>query len=195
MSKVHDVQTRGIVISRFSSGEGSVRVHVYTEALGLVSALAKSAREERSKLRPHLTVGTFGHFDLVQGTNTWRVVGAVKTQNYYFAFTSKEKQHSAARVLSLLRQLITGEEKDERLFKSVWEFLSALNEVADEHVVRAERLVVLQVLGALGYVSKEAVPTLKEEFDYSVRAFQELEAIEKEMQRAIKNGFVASGLI
>ena len=195
MSKVHDIQTRGIVISRFSSGEGSVRVSIFTEQLGLVGALAKSAREERSKLRPHLTVGTFGHFDLVQGVNTWRVVGAVGTQNYYFAFKTKERQRAAARVFSLLRQLITGVEKDETLFKGVWDFLRALNEVPDEHIVRAERLVVLQILAALGYVSKEAVPTLKEEFDYSIRAFQELEAVEVEMQKAIKNGFVASGLI
>lgn len=195
MSKAHDVQTRGVVISRYSSGEGSVRVNIFTEQLGLIGALAKSAREERSKLRPHLTVGTFGHFDLVQGANTWRVVGAVGTQNYYFAFKSAEKQRAAARVLSLLRQLINGEERDEALFAVVWDFLSALSRVQDEHVVRAERLVVLQILAALGYVSKEAVPAPQETFDYSVRAFQELEPLEKEMRTAIKNGFVASGLL
>ena len=56
MLQKREVHTRAIVIARRSAGEGSVRVSLYTEELGLVSALVTSAREERSKLRPHLMV-------------------------------------------------------------------------------------------------------------------------------------------
>ena len=109
MSQSREVHTKGIIINRFSSGEGSVRVHIFTESLGLVGALAKSAREERSKLRPHLTVGTFGNFDLVQGRETWRVTGAVRTKNSYFDLQGNpDAQDMCARVLSLLRQLVRG---------------------------------------------------------------------------------------
>lgn len=195
MSKVHDIGTRGIIINRFSSGEGSVRVHIFTESFGLISALAQSVREERSKLRPHLQVGTFGYYDLVRGARSWRVVGAVETKNYYFSHGNQKVQSAAARVLSLLRQLVTGEERDESLFRCVWNFFSALSFITNDTAVRAERFVVLQILAALGYVAKEAVPTLEEEFDYSVAALHALESFESDMRRAIKNGFVASGLI
>jgi len=195
MLKKHEVGTRGVVISRASSGEGSVMVSIFTEELGLVSAIAKSAREERSKLRPHLQVGTFGFFDLVEGVAVWRVIGAVKTKNYYFAFRNTPKaQEAAARLLSLLRQLIHGEERDSELFEIVWNFLVALESIPDDMLVFAERFAVLQTLAALGYVSKETVPHA-ERYDYSEEALRTLLPQEKQMIVDIKNGFVASGLV
>lgn len=196
MSKSHDVGTRGIVINRFSSGEGSVRVHLFTEKFGLISSLAQSAREERSKLRPHLQVGTFGNFNLVNGARTWRVVGAVDTKDFYFSSTGNPNvQHASARVMSLLRQLISGEEKDGDLFESVWNFLTSLETITDSTIARAERLVVLQILASLGYAGKDTVPPLDETFNYSESSLNALEAYDTRMHQAIKDGFTASGLI
>lgn len=195
VSPHREVHTKGIIINRFSSGEGSVRVHIFTESLGLVGALAKSAREERSKLRPHLTVGTFGSFDLVQGRETWRVTGAVGTIHSYFSLIGNPAaQDRCARVLSLLRQLVRGEECDEALFSVVWHFLIAVGDVPQDMLVHAERLVVLQILAALGYVSKEAVPD-QANLTFSLESLQSLMAVEVGMRGAIQEGFVASGLL
>jgi len=195
MLKNHEIGTRGIIISRSSSGEGSVRVSIFTEELGLVWAVAKSAREERSKLRPHLTVGTFGFFNLVQGQAGWRVIGAVETQNSYFAFRDYPKaQEAAARLLSLLRQLINGEERDPELFDAVWGFLASLSSIPEDLLVFAERYAVLRSLAALGYVPKDAVPHI-EKISYTHETLKILLPYEKEMTVAIKNGFSASGLL
>lgn len=195
MSQSREVHTRGVIINRFSSGEGSVRVHLFTQELGLVSALAKSGREERSKLRPHLTVGTLGNFDLVQGRDTWRLVGAVGTVNTYFALQGNEAaQDMSARVLSLLRQLVRGEERDDELFSAVWHFFSALAEIPRGMLIHAERLVILQILAALGYVSKEAVPQ-QASLTFSIESLQSLLTLEAGMKGAIQEGFVASGLL
>ena len=40
-----EITVRGVVIGRRPIGEGSARISLYTDALGLVSAVAKSARE------------------------------------------------------------------------------------------------------------------------------------------------------
>ena len=195
MSGKHEVQTRGIVLSRFSSGEGSVRAIIFTEALGLVSTLAKSAREERSKLRPHLTVGTYGHFGFVRGAQVWRLVGATETRNTYFALSGRPKaQYASARFLSLLRTLIQGEERDEELFAHAWNFMCALESVPDELLVHVERFATLAVLASLGYVSKDAVPGAPD-FDYTPSAIEALVPLEKQIATAIQNGFSASGLI
>src|SRR3989338_10140885 len=84
MSGKRELTTRGIVVGRRSAGDGSVRVFLYSEALGLVSAIAKSAREERSQLRSHLQWGTYGNFMLVLGKETWRVKGVSHTANIFF---------------------------------------------------------------------------------------------------------------
>lgn len=191
----HEVQTRGIVVSRFSSGEGNTRVHIFTEDLGLISVFARSAREERSKLRPHLTVGTFGHFDLVRGVGGWRVVGAVETKNAYFAcIGNAAAQTAAARFLSLIRQLIQGEERDAELFVGMWGFFSALSSLQGTLLVHLERFATLQMLSKLGYVSPSAVPGAIS-FDYSLESIQSLVPLERQIADAIKEGFVASGLL
>jgi DNA repair protein RecO len=194
MSKKHDVQTRGIIINRFSSGEGSARVLLLTESCGLVSALVKSGREERSKLRAHSTVGTFGTFDLVRGREIWRFVGAVKTHHAYFDFQENVAlQKAVARIFSVLRQLITGEEKDERLFGVVWDFLNALPHIRGDVVLYAERFTVLKILAILGYVSHHA--SYIEKYTYAYDDLLALIPHEREMHRTIHDGFVASGLL
>lgn len=194
MSK-HEVHTRGVIISRFSAGEGSVRAALFTEHLGLVTGFAKSAREERSKLRPHLVVGTIGHFDLVRGRDIWRVTGATATRNAYFAHTTcREVQQVAVRYIALLRTLIQGEDRDEEVFRAVWDFLTALHTVPEAMLVHAERFAVLTLLAHLGYVSREAVPGTVA-FDYSVTSLEKLVPLEKSIAEAMKQGFVASGLL
>lgn len=194
MSKGSKAQTRGIVLRRASSGEGSVRVYLYTEALGLVSVIAKSAREERSKLRPHLQVGTYGSYDLVRGSGDWRAVGAVDTRSSYFSFSNNESaKQSAARVLSVLRQLVHGEDPDRELFTIVWRFLEALHTLPEEHIKHIERFAVFSMLSSLGYISTKH-PELKT-FDCSEQAAAALLSLEGEMVRAIREGFSASGLL
>lgn len=195
MSRSHEIKTRGIVVGRFSAGEGSVRVQLFTEELGLVVAIAKSGREERSKLRPFLTVGTFGYFDLVRGAHALRVTGVTGAHNIYFLVSKyEEKQVVSARVLSLFRQLITGEERDEVLFMHMWRFLHALHYIPSEHLVQCERFVVLQILAALGYVSKAVVPDVGVD-EYTDSLYMQLATDERDMQKAIREGLMASGLL
>ena len=126
MSGKRELTTRGIVVGRRSAGDGSVRVFLYSEALGLVSAIAKSAREERSQLRSHLQWGTYGNFMLVLGKETWRVKGVSHTANIFFELGERAAaKEAAARVLETVRQFIHGEEANPELFAAMWQLLQA----------------------------------------------------------------------
>src|SRR5262249_18379111 len=104
MSGSPSAVTRGIVVGRFPAGEGSVRALVYTDAFGLVSVLAQSAREERSKLRPYLQIGTLGTFTLVRG-KVWRVTGASAAENLHFELFGRARaQQASARIFAAVRQ-------------------------------------------------------------------------------------------
>lgn len=194
MSVRHEITTEGIVIGRFSAGEGSVRVQMYTEALGLISALAKSGREERSKLRPHLQAGTHGTYTCIKGERDWRLLGAIGTHNYYFALAGRPAaQTAAARVVSVVRQLVHGEEVDARLYRALAGFLSALPSLADTEVRVAERLAVARILFSLGYVEGKAVPHLSGE-TYAPAPLKELVPFQHQLTVIINEGLSASGL-
>ena len=189
-----EVHTRGIVVSRRAAGEGSVRVELYTEELGLVSAIAKSAREERSKLRPHLLVGTRGTYSLVRGKEVWRLTGAVKTKNFAFECVDDEGRCAGARLVSVVRQFVHGEGTDEGLFDALWNFYEVLSDLPPTHVAAAERIAVLQLLSSLGYVPQD--PEIQK---YLVAAYKDDVLSDAERDRrtlvtAINEGFAASGL-
>ena len=190
-----EITTRGLVIGRRSAGEGSVRVLLYTDALGLVEALAKSAREERSKLRAHLQEGTLGTYTLVRGRDVWRVTGAYKTQNAYLVLRERpENLEVAARVIGTVRQFVRGEDTDPYLFQCVAAFLEALPLLQQETVAQAECVVVLRVLSALGYVRSDITFAGLLDTRYDAETLEEVSRMRPALVRAINEGIAASGL-
>ena len=189
-----EVHTRGVVIARRAAGEGSLRVLIYTEELGLVVAVATSAREERSLLRAHLVEGCRATYSLVKGKRDWRVTGAVGARMSYFECTTDEQRQSSARVMALVRQFVHGDGVDEGLFLSVWEYLSALSTLGTSEVRIAEYVAVLRVLAAFGYVAKTDVV---EEFiapDYTAALLASASKKRSALVKVINHGLGASGL-
>ena len=195
MSKNFDITTRGVVIARAQSGEGSARIFIYTESAGLLGVLAKSAREERSKLRPHLQVGTYGSFTLVKGIRDWRVTGAVDTENSYFQLRGAPRtQAASARVVGVVRQLVHGEEKNQELFDALWAFLHALPHFTEDEVKTGEYLAVIRILSALGYVPPESVVPHLLEASYAGKILDAVKPFEKQLVKTINNALLASNL-
>lgn len=190
-----EVTTRAVVVGRHAAGEGSVRILLYTEVLGLVSCIAKSAREERSKLRAHLLVGTRGTYSLVRGAYEWRVIGAVATSHTYFALHSEPARVSAASVIALVSRLVHGDGYEHALFDALWCFFDSLSHIPAEAVLNAEKLAVVRILFALGYVSSEGEnKELLASSDYSPDALRHAAARAPRLVRVINEGLLASGL-
>ncbi len=190
-----EVTACAIVVARRAAGEGSVRVSLYTDALGLITALAKSAREERSKLRPHLQVGTLGTFTFVKGRDVWRVIGAVETKNVFFELAERPLAgEAAARVIAVVRQFIRGEGSDPYLFSALFEFFKSLPDILDEFVLEAECASVLRVLAALGYVREETgtMPFLTVAYDTAT--LHKVRATRTALVRVINEAISESGL-
>jgi len=186
---------RGIVVGRRSAGEGSARVFLYTDSLGLVSVLAKSVREERSKLRAHLVEGTCGVFTLVRGSSYWRVIGAVRCENAYFALGNRiVAKESAARVLGIVRQFVRGEGSDPYFFAALWDYLKALPTLPDGDVRLAECIVALKLLAALGYVGVNADIERFLDASYGEGTLAEAAKVRSQIVSAINEGIAASGL-
>lgn len=188
-----EVHTRGVVLARQAAGEGSVRVLIYTEELGLVRAAATSAREERSKLRPHLLSGTRGTYSLVKGKAEWRVTGAVGCAHTYYETQEHAAHESAARTVALIRQFVHGEGRDEGLFAAVWELLSSLPALSSKDIQIAEYVAVLRILAALGYVAKTGVEEFIEA-EYTAALLARASDRKRDLVALINRGLGESGL-
>jgi DNA repair protein RecO len=155
----HSYHTDGFVLSGRARGAGSRLANVYTRDLGLVSAIAQSAREERSKLRAHLTDFSHGTYTLVRGKEGWRLTGADNVENAYFALRGSPKaQRLLARLFSLVRRLVHGEDRDAYLFSTLATAVAlAQTHATDEAILgNLEIISVLRILASLGYVGENA---------------------------------------
>jgi len=194
----HEVTTQGLVIARMSAGEGSLRVLVYTEALGLVTALAKSAREERSKLRAHLQAGTIGTFAFVKGRDFWRVIGATETENVYFALEGDAAgKEAAARTLAAVRQFVHGAVADPYLWQALSGFAHALSVHRTKLEVdprTLEYLAVFRLLASLGYVRERSTTGVFLETGYDTETLARAASARTALAHAVNEAIAASGL-
>ena len=153
--------TECIVLGSSNFSEANKYIYLFTKDIGLVRAMARSVREEKSKLRFNLQDFSRGYVTLVRGREVWRITGALEKYSVYEEFKyNKKKLFIIARILNLLQRLIHGEEKNEYLFVSLvhgFDFIR-LNAIEKENAKNFEYLSVLRLLYSLGYIAK------KEEF-------------------------------
>jgi DNA repair protein RecO (recombination protein O) len=154
----HTHHTEALVIKGFSVGEDNRFFSLFTRELGLLRALAKSVRLERSKLRYHLQEYAFVRVSLVRGRDIWRVTGAGDSHNPYRELAGEpHKQLIVLQITALLSRLLQGEEIDASLFDLVSSGFSFLREVPmdAETVHTFECMLVLRILARLGYVGDD----------------------------------------
>ncbi|NQV93184.1 DNA repair protein RecO [Candidatus Kaiserbacteria bacterium] len=154
----HRYQTRALVLGSTPVGEADRFIDMFTEDLGRVRAIAKSVREERSKLRFSLQDFSVSDVSLVRGREVWRLVGAENRRNIHNEFKNRtEERYTIIRLLSLLKRLLNGEEENKILFRVLSDSLSFLhtNTLNKEELSNFECLIALRVLYNLGYLAKE----------------------------------------
>jgi DNA repair protein RecO len=126
--------------------------------MGFVRAVAKSVREERSKLRYSLQAFSFTNATLVRGREVWRITGAEEKYSLHHDLKhDSNKLFAITQILNLLNRLLHGEEKNDYLFNTLSDGLEYLraNNMDEEAIKNFEHLIVLRMLYSLGYIAKE----------------------------------------
>ncbi|HZS43153.1 MAG TPA: recombination protein O N-terminal domain-containing protein [Candidatus Paceibacterota bacterium] len=156
----HIYQTDGFILGSSNSGEANRYFNILTRDLGKIDATAQGVRLIESKLRYSLQDYSLSHLSLVRGKDVWRITSASKLNNLYEEL-GREQFNVFARVFSLLRRLLAGEEKNEELFqilraatlfagKERGRFLS------NELLSNFEAILVLRILNSLGYLGQNS---------------------------------------
>ena len=149
--------TPGFIIESRPRGEAGKLLSIFTRDLGLVLATAQGIRLEKSKLRYHSQEYAVGEFSFVRGKEFWRLTSARGIDAFQRGLPSLSlaRVGLAARIASLLRRLLHGEEAHSELFdhlKSSFEFLENNSELSEEHSKTLESIIIFRVMHLLGYV-------------------------------------------
>ena len=150
--------TKGFILDSKAVGEDNLVLSIFTENLGMIKAKASGVRKSHSKMRPHLNIYAFGNYELIQGRNGWKVVGASAYHCFQFIWQDKNRAEPAARILFLLLQLVPETEISVDLFKELEQSFGCLANLKFENrnkgfLVNWEYLTVMRLLDRLGYLS------------------------------------------
>ncbi|HVV38729.1 MAG TPA: DNA repair protein RecO [Candidatus Paceibacterota bacterium] len=186
----------GVVLGKKGLGEANTLVAILTRELGLVKAVARSARREASKLRYSIEPLSSGTYSFIRGKNEWKLTGAVGAVDEWRAGDiSTEKRQAAGRIVRLLMRLIHGEEYNTALYETVAEGLSALSRSQGATVQSIETVLVLRIVSHLGYLPQtpELQPFIEQDF-FSIELQAEAEASRALLLKAINDSLTATGL-
>lgn len=145
--------TDAFVLGSVPSGEADRLVSFYTRDFGLVKAVSKSVRLQKSKLKAHLEEGNFLAVSLIKGKEIWRLTDAERKEE--ISFPSGEFD-VFIKIIRLLKSLVQGEEPHPDLFDLVLESRRVLNNnLSKEELSSLECLIVVRILDSLGYGRQE----------------------------------------
>ena len=153
------LSSEGIVLCAHERGEADLLLAIMTEKTGLLYALAKSVRQERSKLRPHLARFTSGTFLFVNGKAIWRLIDAqerlrIRPRTGSAAGKEPDEFASFASISSLLLRMVRGAAVD----KELWREAAAAHDYFASPLSTPMRAVAslafqVRLLNRLGYVA------------------------------------------
>lgn len=140
----HIYTTPAFIISSTPHGEAGKFLLIFTEDFGMIGALAQGIRLNQSKLRYHIQDFDYTNISIVRGKEVWRLTGAHEIEN-------KIKPNVLhIRILKLLKRLLHGEEKNEKLFEIIKLLYKA--DIKEKDYDSVECLMVLRILNTLGYI-------------------------------------------
>lgn len=142
----HIYTTPAFVIHSTPHGEAGKFLLLFTKDFGMIGATAQGVRLSKSKLRSHVQDFSFTNISIVKGKEVWRVTGA-----HEIAHVRKTVVH--LKILKLLKRLLHGEEKNEKLFEIIEKLYETEIEEMDFELV--ECLTVFRTLNRLGYINNK----------------------------------------
>ena len=135
-------------------GEANRMFYLLTKDFGLIFATAQGVRLSKAKLRYLLQDFSVCKTDLVFGKNMWRVVDAFGgDKQILLSEHGTTKIKVLARVFSLARRLLHGEERNAPLFEEVNKFVEFMKtkNLGFEDLILVEGIMAARILNHLGY--------------------------------------------
>lgn len=144
-------RTRALVLRTFDQGESDRIVHLYTEKLGRVSAVAKGARRSRRRFPGTLEILTMIDAHLVDRSRSGlaRLEGATLVRSFEPLVTHLGRYAIACELVEILERFTGERESGPELFRFASGVLEVVGEEAPDRLLGL--LVPMKTLARLGY--------------------------------------------
>jgi DNA repair protein RecO (recombination protein O) len=109
----------GFVFKKEDRGEADQLFKIFSRDLGKIEVLGKGIRKISSKLRSQIDIFYLSEIEFVQGKTQKRLTDVLSIEKFKNLRKSIKKLSVAFRISEVLNELITGEEKDERIWNLI----------------------------------------------------------------------------
>lgn len=143
----HIYTTPAFVVHSSPHGEAGKFLLLFTRDFGMIGAIAQGIRLNQSKLRYHVQDSSFSNVSIVRGKEVWRLTGAHEIENRGGTILH-------LKILKLLKRLLQGEDKNEKLFEIIESMYQS--DIDEKDYSTVECLTILRILDSLGYIKKDS---------------------------------------
>ena len=202
---MHHIYTSKSIILKREPSNDSAYFYILTTDLGLITARAQGVRMQQSKLKGTLQEFSLATVAFVHGKSGWKITTAIPEKNFWMqgddqqanlpSRSSGEARKVMALIAATLIRLITGEEKNTKIFSVVEVGFSLLSEHTEDTPL-IEAVMLTRILHALGLLpSDEHTEMILRDFsDFSSDIMSHTRIHKSYIVRAINQGFVESQL-
>lgn len=155
------------VVKTRPSKDTDLSLLLFTEQLGLLNAIAKSARQHTSKLKFALQSLSFSSISLVKGREVWRITSVKKHISLYDKRLVPEVRAMLARILLFVERFCPREQPEPEVFDLVKQISGfVFKEIATSpelpfYIQPIEYYFMINMLYHLGYVKNvEAIESM-----------------------------------
>ena len=126
-----------ILVSR-DIGEYDRLYILYTREIGVVKAIGRGVRKQTAKLAGHLEPGTLSEVYVARSRGIGQITSAITIENFTNIRNDFEKLAEVLKIFKFFARHFAEEEKDEKVFDLLLEFLEIWEDSAGESLGRAK---------------------------------------------------------
>jgi DNA repair protein RecO (recombination protein O) len=112
-----------IILSSHNVGEFDRLYVLYTREIGMVKAMGRGARKPAAKLAGHLEPGTFSEVYVARARGMGNIASAITIENFDNIKKDFKKLVSVLKIFKFFSRHFSEEEKDEKIFDLLKDFL------------------------------------------------------------------------
>jgi DNA repair protein RecO (recombination protein O) len=127
-----------IILTSRDIGEFDRMYLLYTREAGLIRSIGKGVRKQTAKLAGHLEPGTLSEVYIARAKGLGQITGSITVENFERVKTDFEKLSVALEVLHFFARKFAEEEKDERIFDLLADFLTRVGLLSESLTLAVE---------------------------------------------------------
>lgn len=153
-----DYKYHGIILGKIDIAETDRVYTIYTKEAGKVRIVAKGVRRPNAKLAGSLEPITYAEIFTARGQGLGKITGAIPVENFSAIKADFELLSRILRIVKIIQKIISEEEKDEKFFQLLLEYLETMEKLAEveekKKIQKAEILTLgflVKFLDEMGY--------------------------------------------